>query len=194
MVLDDIPPVDEATRVASTISSVETKLIDCVCGQRALGKSESGGEGKVEPDLNLRRILSVLVEDHMMKSMLDHDEFGHDCMAISATSVAGDNNPYVVTDNDNEPCDSSNESVSIMGDMDLDNFFVSRVMARKSHGVDTAHFSKVWRISHDDAKWTIQAMSQHSTRPSDPALTQNGTHNAYGTSGYESTSIWTPSL
>ena len=30
VVLDDIPPVDETTRVASTISSVETKMINCV--------------------------------------------------------------------------------------------------------------------------------------------------------------------
>ena len=68
MELDDIPPVDETTRVASTISSVETKMINCVCGQSAFGESEPDGEWKVEPDLNLWRILSVLVEDHMMKS------------------------------------------------------------------------------------------------------------------------------
>ena len=85
-------------------------MINCVCGQSAFGESEPDGEWKVEPDLNLWRILSVLVEDHMMKSMLDCAEFGHDCMVIGATSVAWDDNPYVVTDDDDESSDSSNES------------------------------------------------------------------------------------
>ena len=101
-------------------------------------------------------------------------EFCH--MAIGATSVVWDDNPYIVMDDDDESSDSSNESGSIMSDIDLDEFFVSGVMAGKSHDVDAAHLSKVWQISYDDAKRTIQAMSQHSTRPNDPVLTQH-----YGT-------------
>ena len=46
----------------------------------------------------------------LSKSMLDCAEFGHDCMVIGATSVAWDDNPYVVTDDDDESSDSSNES------------------------------------------------------------------------------------
>ena len=163
VVLDDIPPEDETTRVASTISSVETKMINCVCDQRDLGESEPDIEWRVEPDPNLQRISSVLGEDHMTKNMLGRAEFGHDCMAISATSVVWDDNPYVVTDDDGEPSDSSNESGSITSDMDLDECFVSGVTAGKSHGVDAARLSEVWQISYDDAKQMIQAMSHHST-------------------------------
>ena len=114
-----------------------------MCDQRAFGESEPDIEWKVEPDLNLQRILSVLGEDHMMKNMLGRAEFGHDCMAIGATSVVWDDNPYVVTDDDDESSDSSNESGSFMSDIDLDEFFVSGVMAGKSHDVNAAHLSKV---------------------------------------------------
>ena len=57
--------------------------------------------------------------------------------------------------------------------MDLDECFVSAVQVGKSHGLDAAHLSKVWRISHEDAQRTINVTSQHGQRPANSSLSQN---------------------
>ena len=175
VVLDDLPPVDESTMTANVASALEAKSIDCTCGQREAGRPERSKRQIRTADSQLHEISAVLAEETMINTLTARAEFGHDCMAIGATDV--DENPYVITDDDDRSMsDGSHESVSITSEMDLDEFFVSGVTAGKSHGVDAAHLSKVWRISHDDAKRTIQATSQHSARPTDPTLTQN-----YGT-------------
>jgi hypothetical protein len=59
---------------------------------------------------------------------------------------------------------------------DLDAFMVSATSAGKSTSIDPEHLSKVWRISWDDAKRTIDVTSQHTIRTQDPTLSRN-----YGT-------------
>ena len=46
--------------------------------------------------------------------------------------------------------------------MDLDNLMASTAQVGKSRGVDPKHLSKIWRISHEDAKITINVTSQAS--------------------------------
>ena len=57
--------------------------------------------------------------------------------------------------------------------MDLDEFFVSAIQVGKPRGLDAAHLSKVWRISHEDAQRMINVTSQHGQRPANPSLSQN---------------------
>ena len=55
----------------------------------------------------------------------------------------------------------------------LDNVMASTAQARKTRGVDPKHLSKIWRISHEDAKRTIDVTTQTSTQTDDPTLYRN---------------------
>ena len=44
-------------------------------------------------------------------------------------------------------------------------------------GIDAKHLSKVWRISYEDAKCTIDANTQHGTHQPNPVMNQNYTTN-----------------
>ena len=60
--------------------------------------------------------------------------------------------------------------------LDLDSYMASSATAGKANQVDPAHLSKIWRISHEDAKRTIEVTTQNSVRTQDPTLSRN-----YGT-------------
>ena len=46
---------------------------------------------------------------------------------------------------------------------DLDDLMASTTQAGKPRGLDPKHLSKIWRISHEDAKNTIDVTSPAST-------------------------------
>ena len=60
---------------------------------------------------------------------------------------------------------------------DMDDFFASGVHGGSEVGIDAKHLSKVWQISYEDAKWTIDATTQHGTHLPNPAVNQNYTTN-----------------
>lgn len=65
------------------------------------------------------------------------------------------------------------------GYIDLDSIFAhvsAMSSSSKSNSTDAHHLSKVWKISYDEAKQTIQATSQRSQRTQNPKLAKN-----YGT-------------
>ena len=49
-----------------------------------------------------------------------------------------------------------------MGEDDLDDLMASTAQAGKPRGVDPKHLFKIWRISHEDAKNTIDVTTQTS--------------------------------
>ena len=53
---------------------------------------------------------------------------------------------------------------------------MSGIVATGAKGVGAHHLSKVWRISHEDAQWTLDVTSQHGNHPVNPQLSKN-----YGT-------------
>ena len=53
---------------------------------------------------------------------------------------------------------------------DMDGFFASGVHGGSEVGIDAKHLSKVWHISYEDAKWTIDATTQHGTHLPNPAM------------------------
>ena len=59
---------------------------------------------------------------------------------------------------------------------DLDNYMASAVASFAS-GVATEHLSKVWRISHEDARWMIENTSQSSVWPKGVFLSRNDAMN-----------------
>ena len=59
----------------------------------------------------------------------------------------------------------------------MDDFFASGVHGGSEVGIDVKHLSKVWRVSYEDAKHTIDATTQHGTHLPNPVMNQNYTTN-----------------
>ena len=60
--------------------------------------------------------------------------------------------------------------------INLDKAFVAGVDVNRAGESDVKHLSKVWWISYEDAKCTLNVTTQHSIHTQDPTLSQN-----YGT-------------
>ena len=60
---------------------------------------------------------------------------------------------------------------------DMDAFFASSVHGIPEVVIDARHLSKVWQISYEDAKGTIDATTQHGTHHPNPVMNQNYTTN-----------------
>ena len=70
--------------------------------------------------------------------------------------------------------DMIQETMDKLGNEDaMDAFFSSGVHGGQEVGVDARHLAKVWRISYDDAKRTIDATTQHGMHTPSPAMNQN---------------------
>ena len=74
--------------------------------------------------------------------------------------------------------DTIEDAIQELGDEeDMDDFFASGVHGGSEVGIDAKHLSKVWHISYEDAKQTIDATTQHGTHLPNPAMNQNYTTN-----------------
>ena len=74
--------------------------------------------------------------------------------------------------------DIIDDAMNKLGDEeDMDDFFASSVHGGSEVGIDAKHLSKVWRISYEDAKCTIDAPTQHGTHQPNPVMNQNYTTN-----------------
>ena len=89
-----------------------------------------------------------------------------------------DGEDAVAEENDSDECDIGPQDFDDwdLNVEDLDAFMASATSAGKATSIDPDHLSKVWRISWEDAKRTIDATSQHTARTQDPTLSRN-----YGT-------------
>ena len=56
---------------------------------------------------------------------------------------------------------------------DLDNLMASTAQVGKPRGVNPKHLSKIWRISHEDAKNIIDVTTQASIRKDNPVVSRN---------------------
>jgi hypothetical protein len=80
------------------------------------------------------------------------------------------------SDDDSEPTDNEEaEWDSDVIESEIDDFMAAAIDTFE-RGVTPEHLSKVWRISFEDAKRTIDTTSQLSVTPKDPILSKN-----YGT-------------
>ena len=172
------------------ISSVEMAVVDQICESKRKWKEEVrpiGSQTAPKPydevDHHLSSVSSVLVERLLAMRLEERMEHGHEAMAIGST-MAGESE-YILDGRDQEEMidkiSLDGEDSFTSGDinldetdtMDLDEFFVSAVQVGKPRGLDAAHLSKVWRISHEEAQRTINVTSQHGQRPTNPSLSQN---------------------
>ena len=90
------------------------------------------------------------------------------------------NGYYLDNDDDEIPMaiDMFQDAMNGLGsEDDMDAFFASGVHGGPEVGVDARHLSKVWRISYEDAKCTIDATTQHGMHNPNPVMNQNYTTN-----------------
>ena len=90
-----------------------------------------------------------------------------------------------MSDSDSNDDSSSSEDNDMTLDLDSEElqeqvkeFLSHAVNASRLHGVTPEHLSKVWRISTEDPRRTIDTTTQTSVRTQDPTLSHK-----YGTNG-----------
>ena len=131
-------------------------------------------------------ISSVLCPYHFTSMVEAQTNLGADAINIGATNCYdGDylehNDDELLESNDGElPITSDTVQATIDGlgnEDDMNAFFSSGVHGGPEVGVDARHLSKVWRISYEDAKRTINATTQYDTHTPNPVMNQNYTTN-----------------
>ena len=189
LVLDEIPD-DEA--MASSLLMIEEQ---CKCQEGNKEKTTNISEMISPQNYNqvssvFSKISSVLDQNIMCNLLEQQAEVSAFQEAIGSTDVEmeynlidGDSSTSTSTsENDELHNMGSEEEVDFIGqldDLDVDQVMAAGVMATSPNGVDTAHLSKICRISTEDAKRTLAVTSQHDQCAQDPTLSQN-----YGTNDY----------
>ena len=160
------------------ISSVEMNAVDKICAARKQWMDEvelMGNRTIIRPydevGQHLSAVSSILVERLLAMRVGERMEHGHEAMIIGSTMVG--ESEYILNGQEDEETtdktslDGENSVTSSDIDLDetdridLDEFFMSAIQVGKPRGLDAAHLSKVWRISHEDAQRPINVTSQH---------------------------------
>ena len=105
-----------------------------------------------------------------MKLRTEHGKFA---MNIGATNILDqayldddddDDDSQVSNDDDENSMDDPEVESELMdlAEDDIDDLMASTAQAGKPRGGDPKHLSKIWRISHEDAKNTIDVTTQTS--------------------------------
>ena len=178
IVFDDIE--DDLNMVASLeITQLDTHLVE----------NEEHYEGvtmttipKVADNVSstLRSISKALVDHDLSWHMCEREQDGHFAASIGSTNTLMS---QYISDSESDEDDSSYVDDDMMLDLDSEGFqeqveeFLSHATnASRPHGVTPEHLSKVWCISTEDARRTIETTTQTSVRTQDPTLSRN-----YGT-------------
>ena len=157
VVLEDIPSDD------TMISSL------ALCDKEQLFISSNF----VDQDEDTSTVHGFEDENQLYQALKMRNEHGQFALNIGATSICDqiyldDDDSQDTSDDDDTSMDDSEDDFDPMELDDdtnetlLDYLMASTVQAGKSRGVDPKHLSKIWRISHDDAQWTIDVTTQMS--------------------------------
>ena len=175
IVLDEIG--DEYQR-QYTISAIETLHMDKVLQSR----SQCNNNNVIKTS-ELSMISSALCP-YLLTSMIEAwTNLGSDAINISATKCYNgdyldDGDDAVEEDEILMTIDTFQDAMSgLESEEDMDAFFASSVHGSPEVGVDARHLLKVWQISYEDTKRTIDATTQHGTHDTNPVMNQNYTTN-----------------
>ena len=131
----------------------------------------------------LSTISSVLCP-HLLTSMIEERlNLGSDAINIGAMNCYDDSylddcDNAIVDDDASTTKGLIEDALNELGDEeDMDAFFASGVHGGSEVGIDAKHLSKVWRISYEDTKCTIDATTQHGTHQPNPFMNQSYTTN-----------------
>ena len=126
----------------------------------------------------LSMISSVLCPYRFASMVEAWTNLGSDAINIGATNCY--NGDYLDNNDDELPITSDmvQDTIDRFGDEDdMNTFFSSCVHGGPEVGVDARHLSKVWWISYEDTKRTIDATTQYGTHTPNPVMNQNYTTN-----------------
>jgi hypothetical protein len=192
VVIEELP--DDAAMISSMfVSKLEDETIDANFTSDVDEHEEPHPQyQQVPPQADevasvLAEVTNTLNDQALYNKLKERAEQG--TFAVNVGSTNATPSVFVQTVNDDEESDEEDTSddddwdFNILDSEDLedyteelDTFMASAATAGKAKGVDPAHLSKIWRISYDDAKRTIDVTSQRSVRTQDPTLSRN-----YGT-------------
>ena len=160
------------------ISSMEAQHVDEVLKAR----SQHNNNNMIKT--SELSIISPALCPHLLTSMIEAwTNLGSDAINIGAMSCYDGN--YLDNGDDAIKDDEIPMAMGMFQDAmngleseeDMDAFCASGVHGGPEVGIDARHLSKVWRISYEDAKHTIDATTQHGTHHPNPAMNQNYTTN-----------------
>ena len=204
IVLDDVE--DNVTMVASlSITPLEQEAIDTHLiedDERSITRSGDCVSN------TLGSISNTLVDIELSRYMCDKERDGRIAASISSTSILqsryiSDSEPETdEQSHDGSTCNADDECSDLLSDLDgdganerVDEFFSHSTHASRPRGVTPEHLSKIWRISPEDAKRTIDTTTQTSVRTQDPTLSRNyGTNDRMLRYKSRTISLWIPSL
>ena len=166
-VTQSYPEIPKACdQVASVLAEIDPNLNDRVLYQRLEARAHLGDYQMSIGSTNATKSEYVDTNDVEFETVLDDDDDDE----IDEDKSIDEANP----DEDAMLDDLFREAIE--GHLDLDGIMVSAAHAGRSRGVDAKHLSKVWRISVDEAKRTLDITSQDKVHTDNPKLSRN-----YGT-------------
>ena len=185
IVLDDVE--DNVTMVASlSITPLEQEAIDMHLIEDDKRSIIRSGDCVSN---TLGSFSNTLVDLELSRHMCEKEHDGRIAARISSTSTL---QSRYISDSESETdepshndstCNVDDKCFDLLSDLDgdganewVDEFFSHSTHASRPRGVTPEHLSKIWRISHEDAKRTIDTTTQTSVHTQDPTLSCN-----YGT-------------
>ena len=192
IVLDDVE--DDVNMVASlSITPLEQEAIDI----HLIEDDERFDEMRISfiprpgdhVSSTLGSISNTLVDLDLSSHMCEKERDGQIAASIGSTNTLqsryiSDSEPEAGEQNhDDSTCNDDDDSFDQTFDLDddgaqarVDEFFSHSTNASRPRGVTPEHLSKIWRISQEDTRRTINMTTQTSVRMQDPTLSCN-----YGT-------------
>ena len=185
---------DDANMVASlSITPLEQEAIDLHLIEDAEQLDEMGISYISRPGDHVSRTLgsisNTLVDLDLSSHMCEKERDGLIAASIGSTNTLqsryiSDSEPEAdKQSHDDSTCNDDDDCSDLIYDLDgdgvqarVDEFFSHSTNASRPRGVTPEHLSKIWHISQEDAKRTINTTTQTSVRMQDPMLSRN-----YGT-------------
>ena len=159
------------------VSSMEAQYVDEILKVR----SQQNDNNNLFRTSELSTISSVLCP-HLLTLMIEAQlNLGSDAINIGAMNWYEESyldDDAIVEDKTPTMTDIIKDVMNKLGsEEDMDAFFASSVHGGSEVSIDAKHLSKVWQISYEDAKCTIDANTQHGTHQPNPIMNQNYTTN-----------------
>ena len=192
IVLDDVE--DDVNMVASlSITPLEQEVIDIHLIEDDKRPDEMGipfipRSGDCV-SCSLGSTSNTLVDPEFSHHMCEKERDGWIAASIGSTNtlqsryISNSENEADKQSHDDSTCNDVDNCFDLLSDLDgdgaqarVDEFFSHSTNASRPRGVTPEHISKIWRISQEDAKRTINTTTQTSVRTQDPTLSRN-----YGT-------------
>ena len=137
--------------ISSTLGSISNTLVDLDLSHYMCEKE---CDGRIAASIGST---NTLESQYISDSELEEDEPIHD----DSTYNDDDDSFGLSFDLDSEGAQEK-----------VDEFFTHSTNASRPRGVTPEHLSKIWRISQEDARRTIDTMTQTSVQTQDPTLSQ----------------------